>query len=535
MRPRVLSVVVLLCTAANTLTAQSKAPQAQFDGERFTGTQSGSSGEVAFKGIPYAAPPIGELRWRPPQPRAKSSQSQKATAFGPSCPQTPYLLAFSKNIASVFHMADKVDTTRVPTREDCLTLNIWTANWNARSSLKPVMVWLHGGSNLYGEGSSRLYDGATLARRGVVVVTLNYRLGALGFIAHPALSAESPQHSSGNYGLLDQIAALQWVQRNIRAVGGDPARVTVFGESAGAIDLVALMASPLSKALFHRAIAESGAPLGATSTLKQSEASGVALASALGIDSTGNVLAALRSTPAEAIVTAQGRVVLAGQFAPGPIADGWVLPEGIGKAFDAGRQQPVPLMIGSNALEMTTLRVYLPRFPRTVSAYQGWIEQSFSAAAPRLKELYPATADADVDGALLRLTTDLYITCPSRFAARAVSHSGQPAYLYYYTRVLPGGEKLGAYHSAEIGYVFGNKVAWLPREAIDDTLTDRMGAYWVNFAATGNPNGPGLPNWPMHDAAQDRYLELGDRVSEHAGLRREVCDIVTLGLRAQHD
>ncbi|MEP7348259.1 MAG: carboxylesterase family protein, partial [Gemmatimonadaceae bacterium] len=220
---------------------------------------------------------------------------------------------------------------------------------------------------------------------------------------------------------------------------------------------------------------------------------------------------------------------------PGPIVDGWILPESPGKAFDTGHQQPVPLMIGSNALEMSSLRTYLPRIPRTVTAYQGWIAQTFRVAAPKLEALYPAATDTDVEEALLRLTTDVYLTCPSRFAARAVSRSGQPAYLYFYTRVLPGGEKLGAYHSAEIGHVFGNKVSWLPREAIDDTLTERMGAYWVNFASTGNPNGPGLPNWPIHDAEHDLHLELGDRISEIAGLRREACDLVAFGLRALQD
>lgn len=534
MPPCLAIILAPLVFAVHTALAQVAAPQVQLDGAHYTGIAGPRQGEAVFKGVPFAAPPVGVLRWRPPEPLSPSGTPRAATVVGPSCPQAPVLISFRRGIAAAFGTADKVDTTVVPTSEDCLSLNIWTAHWNDRRTLRPVMVWFHGGSNMFGEGSSAEYDGAALARRGVVLVTINYRLGALGFLSHPALTAESPDKASGNYGLLDQVAALQWVKRNIRAVGGDPGRVTIFGESAGSIDVLALMASPLSTGLFHRAIAESGTPMGASQSLVQAEAAGVALARSLGIDSTADVLASLRRASAQDIIAAAGRLVLAGQYTPGPIVDGWVLPERPGKVFDDGRQNAVPLLIGSNGLEMSTLRTYLPRIPRTTDAYAQWVRATLGMAAPRLLALYPPATDAGVDDALVRLTTDLFITCPSRYVARAVARAGQPAYLYLFTRVLPGGAKLGAYHSAEIGYVFGNRTSWLPNDAVDDSLAATIGDYWVRFATTGNPNMAGRPEWPTHDVVSDRSMELGDRVASQSGVRREACDLVALGLRMQH-
>lgn len=522
----------VLLSVASAASAQSRRVVATFDGEQFRGSTSADS-LVLFRGVPYAAAPVGTLRWRAPERRRIQRTVRAATEFGPACPQSPGLGTFYRNIAVAFGRGDSVRITAPRTSEDCLTLNVWAPVVADRHAPLPVMVWIHGGSNIYGEGSSPIYDGARLARRGAVVVTINYRLGALGFLAHPALTAESQNHASGNYALLDQIAALQWVQRNITSLGGDTARVTVFGESAGSIDIMHLMASPRAAGLFHRAIAESGAPMGALTRLAQAEASGVAFARAAGIDSTAGALDALRKLPADSVVALSMRLLAAHPSLGAPIVEGAVLPEMTGNAFDHGRIARVPLMLGSNALEMSSLRVYVPQFERTVGNFTAWVTRSFGLASPRVLSLYPVRADADVEMALLRATTHMFMTCPTRFAARGAARAGMPTYLYQFTRVLPGGESLGAYHSAEIGYVFGTKESWLPLEPVDHELSESMARFWVQFAATGNPNVAGLPEWLPYDQATDRHLELGNTIAAGAGLTRETCDLVQLGLRAQ--
>ena len=521
-----------LILAATPACGQSLAVTARFDGASFTGSALPES-LVVYRGIPYAAPPVGSLRWRAPQQWVPPQRARSGNTFGPSCPQSPGLGVFYRNIAAAFGRADSVHLPPLRTSEDCLTLNVWIRAPHVRTAPMPVMVWIHGGSNLYGEGSSTLYDGAKLAKRGVVVVTINYRLGALGFLAHPALSAESPQHASGNFALLDQIAALQWVRRNISALGGDTSRVTLFGESAGSIDIMHLMASPLAAGLFQHAIAESGAPMGAMPTLAQAEKSGVALANALGVDTSAGALAALRKLPADSVVATSMRLLGANPSLGAPIVDGYVLREMTGKAFDQGRAAKVPLLLGSNALEMSSLRTYVPLFARTVSNYAAWVTRTFGLFGPRLLSLYPAREDTEVELAVLRATTHLYMTCPTRFAAQGTARAGAPTYLYQFTRVLPGGEALGAFHSAEIGYVFGTKESWLPLQAADYTLSDQMQRYWVQFATTGDPNVAGLPAWPRYDTASDSHFELGTTLAASAGLSKETCDLVQTALRGQ--
>lgn len=517
--------VLAAALVATALSAQQP-PRAVAGPDTLEGDWSGRPAVAVFRGIPYAAPPVGPLRWRPPEPARPRGGVRPARDFGPSCPQSNRLDGFARGIAAAFGRADRVPPSNRRTSEDCLTLNVWTPDSAAHGPGRPVMVWIHGGSNLSGEGSAPLYDGSALARRGVVVVTLNYRLGALGFLAHPALTAESPDRSSGNYGLLDQIAALRWVQRHIAGFGGDPGRVTVFGESAGSIDLLHLLASPAARGLFHRAIAQSGAPMGAVPRLAAAEPGGAALAQALGAAD----LAALRTAPADRILAEADRLLAAGRLTLGPVVDGAVLPDAPGRLFDRGRQHPVPLLIGSNAREMASLPYYLPRIDRTVAGYAGYLRAIAGPGAPRLAQLYPASADGEVEGALTDLTTDLYFTCPARFAARRMARAGAPAWLYHFTRVLPGGERLGAYHAAEIGYVFDTREPWLPAAAEDAALTDAMMRYWVRFAATGDPNGDGLPLWPAHDEPGGRYLELDRRIEAKAGLKQEACDLVDRGL-----
>lgn len=504
--------------------AQSPPPTVTAGGEALEGLWIGP-GAAVFRGIPYAAAPVGDFRWRPPALHRPRRGPQSARSFGPVCVQTERLTAWEKSIAAAFGTEDQVDATPRNTDEDCLYLNVWTGNLGGKTP-QPVMVWVHGGSNIAGEGSSPWYDGSMLARRGVVVVTINYRLGVFGFLALADLSAESPEKVSGNYALLDQLAALRWVQSNIKQFGGDPGRVTVFGESAGSLDLVALMASPQSNGLFHRAIAQSGAPMGVSLPLAQAEAQGAALVEASGIDVSGGAAAALRRKPAADLLQLSDRQLLAGKLQIQPVIDGRLLPDAPGRIFSTGKQQKVPLMIGSNAREMTTLRSYLPRIERTAAAYRGWLAQTFGAGAERLGQLYPVQSDGDVEGALIDATTELLFTCPARFAARAMARVGAPAYLYQFTRVRPRGRSLGAYHGAEITHVFETRLPWLPWEPADEQLSAAMARYWVAFAATGTPAGEGLPAWPAHDAAGDRYLDLGPAIEAKAGLKKSACDLL---------
>jgi para-nitrobenzyl esterase len=241
----------------------------------------------------------------------------------------------------------------------------------------------------------------------------------------------------------------------------------------------------------------------------------------------------MRARPAAEIVTAINGLLLAGKYSPGPTVDGWVLPDATGRIFARGKQLRVPLMIGSNAREMTTLRVYLPRVDKTPEAYRAWLTTTVGPAAPQVEALYPAKAAADVEGAVIDFSTDLFFTCPARFAARSTAKAGAPVYLYWFTRVRPGGQSLGAYHAGEINYVFGTQEAWLPREAVDDSLADAMQRYWVAFATTGRPAAKGLPEWPRYTEAGDQHLELGPTIGPKPGLRREACDIVEPGIKLQ--
>ncbi|MFN0177780.1 MAG: carboxylesterase/lipase family protein [Gemmatimonadales bacterium] len=515
----------ILLAACLPVGAAAQKTTAVADGETLEGV--GAAGVAVFRGVPFAVPPVGDLRWRPPVQRPAGSGARPAKEFSPSCAQTDRLAMWTKSIATVFGTVDKVPSEPLVTSEDCLYLNVWTTNVEGRNR-QPVMVWIHGGSNLNGEGSSSWYEGSNLAKKGVVLVTINYRLGIFGFLAHPALTAESPNRSSGNYGLLDQIEALRWVQRNIAAFGGDPARVTVFGESAGSIDIMHLIAAPAAKGLFHRAIAQSGAPMAPMFPLRMGEAQGANIGKMLGADS-ANPLAALRGATTVQVLDAGTKAMGGGQLI-GPIVDGWVLPDMTVRIFEAGKQHPVQLLVGSNLLEMSTLRAYMPRFEQTQAGYERWVGQLFGDAAPKVLARFPVTAPEQVERQSLEVFTDNFFTCPTRIAARSMAKVTSPAYLYYFTRVIPGGEKLGAFHAQEITYAFGNRLPWLPREAIDDRLSEAMMGYWVRFAATGDPNGKGAPRWPRYDGSA--YLELGAEIKTGKDLKHDVCDAIEPRMRA---
>ena len=460
------------------------APRVTIDAGTLEGSVDSTTGVLVFLGIPYAAPPVGALRWRPPEPVARWTGVRAADRLGRNCMQPK--------------VYDDIDPFVAGVSEDCLYLNVWTTSVAPDAPRRPVMVWIHGGGFKAGFGGEQRHEGARLAQKGAVVVTLNYRLGPLGFLVHPALRAESPHRAAGNYGLLDQIAALQWVRRNAARFGGDGTRVTIFGESAGGMSVGALVNSPLAKGLFHRAIMESGSGVGPGVQRRDSaDSRGVRFATALGVSGRGaDAAARLRALSADSLLAAADRAGAGagpdGRPAPlafQPAVDGWVLPRSVDSALARGRGAVVPVIVGSNGDE-----------------------------------------------------GDGFFGAPSRAFARLVTRRGGRAYLYQFTRVGDDSASLrrGAYHSAEITFVFGRPrtlLAMAGRAAYDSTLAEAMSDYWVAFATSGDPNGPPnagrWPRWPVYEPANDAYLELGPAITAKRELRRAVYDSLDRLARAQ--
>ncbi len=445
-----------------------------------SGTSGNNPAVHVYKGIPYAAPPVGDRRWKKPQSPAAWTGVREAKEFSATCMQVPYPQT------SIYY--SPLGTIS----EDCLYLNVWTTSEKAH---QPVMVWIHGGAYTRGTGATPTYNGENLAQKGVVVVTINYRLGIFGFLAHPELTKESDVHSSGNYGLLDMVAALQWVQKNIGAFGGDPKRVTIFGESAGSSAVNFLMASPLAKGLFQRVIGESGANFGRGIKLADMEQNGARL----------GTLADLRAKSAEDVLKIEG------SFRPG--VDGWFLPESVSDIFAHGKQSDVPVIAGYNADESRTLAPW----PATGTA-KSFLDQThkrFGNMSEEFLKLYPVGSDEQAAEAHYNSTRDQGMGWQMRTWVRNQGKSGKaPAYLYHFTRIPPGptAEKYRAYHAAEIQYVFANLRPGRPWEDADRKLADAMSSYWANFAATGNPNGKGLEKWPAYEAKSDPAMIFGDQV-----------------------
>jgi para-nitrobenzyl esterase len=451
-----------------------------------------------FKGIPFAAPPIGELRWRPPEPPASWHGVRKADRFSATCMQTwPE--------PGSFYYTEFYQTTE-PMDEDCLYLNIWTGG-RGPGEHRPVMVWMYGGAFVQGSGSMPIYDGEALARKGVVLVTFNYRLGPFGWMALPELTEESPHHSSGNYGLLDQIAALRWIQKNIAAFGGDPGRVTIFGQSAGAMSVNLLMVSPSAKGLFQRAISHSGNMFGFFGPMpsrEKAEKGGTEFTNLLGTSS----LAGLRALSARDIVAhLHGGYFI--RYTLWPNVDGWVVPEEPPAVFARGEETHVPVMLGATADEGTT--IYPPVAPE---AFAEQMRRKYGSDAASFLSLYPHANDAEVirsQGSMLRdelLAGDL-------IEAGVAARQGNPSRVYLFDHPLPGRDsaRYGAWHSSDLVYVFGTlEATGRPWEVIDQRLSDQISSYWVNFAATGDPNGSGLPAWPAFDPKQRDVQELGSHV-----------------------
>lgn len=467
-----------------------------------------SEGDVhTFLGIPYAAPPVGALRWKPPEAAASWTTVRSATAFGPACPQP----------------GQKDDGNF---SEDCLSLNVWTPAKKPDAKL-PVMVWIHGGGFNFGSASLPEYYGLNLARKGVVVVTINYRLGPLGFLVHPLLSKESVNNTSGNYALLDQIAALKWVQRNIAAFGGNPDNVTLFGQSAGSRSVSLLLISPMARGLFHRAIAQSGGPIIGSEYLNpvfNGDMAGVSkmgqeLAVRLGSDKAPDVLAAMRAKSAQEVIVAgdcQTSLFADGLFFA-PVFDGRVLPANPLTAFSNHQQADVPIIVGSTANEGTIYLISEKNL--TVGKYQSFLKARFGDNAGKAFALFPSDRAEDVAPAIDRFLTVAANAQPARFMAQSMEGMKSRAYLYHFTRLPDTAmtRKLKVHHGADLAFVFGNMKKSDGYTDVDLKLAEQMMQYWVNFAKTGDPNGAGLPNWPAYERATDLNLEFFDtiRIQKH--------------------
>ncbi len=470
-------------------------------------TESGSIAGVAgaspavrvYKGIPFAAPPVGDLRWKAPKAAPAWTGVKQADAYGTSCLQAPY----PENSPYASENSAKVG-------EDCLYLNVWTAAKSAKEK-RPVMVWIHGGALTRGSGSTPNYDGDQLAEKGVVVVTINYRLGVFGFFAHPELTKESDRNASGNYGFMDQIAALEWVKKNIANFGGDPNRVTIFGESAGSWSVNVLTASPLAKGLFQRAIGESGAEFARVGSLAEAEQSGLRFAKNAGADS----LAALRAKPAADLMKIAGG-------GSSPVVDGYVLPKDVRTIYAEGKQNDVPLLIGSNADEGTAFSA------GTVKAegFRNSAKSRYGELADAYLKIYPASTDDEAKKSSAASMRDQIFGWEMRTWARMQNNTGKSkVYLYYFSKVPPGefGAKLGAYHASEIAYVFGTLKGATP---VDKKLSDEMSSYWVNFATTGDPNGKALPKWPVYLEKNEQAMGLGEKVEVIPAPHKDALDFL---------
>ncbi|MGN6517050.1 MAG: carboxylesterase/lipase family protein [Rhizomicrobium sp.] len=474
----------------------AKAPIVNAPAGAMRGTTEGNLD--VFKGIAYAQPPVGALRWKPPVPLPRWSGTRDATAFGPACIQP------ESKTPSVYSPA-----APLPMSEDCLSLNIW-APAHARNA--PVFFWIYGGALWGGASSEPLYDGTRMAERGVIVVTINYRLGVLGWLAHPELSAESPQGISGNYGLLDQIAALRWVRDNIAAFGGDPANVTIAGESAGGLSVMYLMASPEARGLFAKAIAES-AYMVTTPELKQSryglpsaEETGVKLAQALHAKD----IAALRAMDPRVLTAAAA----AAYFPPFGAVDGHILPNQLVTVFDKGQEAHVPILAGFNEGEIRSLRILAPPVPANAAAYEKTIRARYGDLADAFLKLYPGT---NLQESVWATTRDALYGWTAERLVRKQTAIGAPSYLYLFDHGYPAMDNAGlhAFHASELPYVWGtlDKVGpnWPkpPATAAEEKLSDAMIDYWTSFARNGEPQAANAPDWPTFDSTA-AYMHFTD-------------------------
>jgi para-nitrobenzyl esterase len=501
-----LLLVLGIAVAAPTLMRAAITDPVRIDAGQVAGTTQ--EGVRVYKGIPFAAPPIGDLRWRAPQPVARWTGVRQADRYGNVCVQ-------GKGVGRVNVATDLPDSPK--TSEDCLYLNVWTAANNA-SDRRPVMVWLYGGAYTEGSGSSPHNEGFTLAKKGVVLVSFNYRVGPFGFFSHPELTAESGHNASGNQALLDTIATLRWVKTNIAAFGGDPDNVTIFGESAGAAMSAALVGSPQAKGLFKRAISESGAWMGLSMGRIRSRADAERPPAARGGRPGGPAAAAPAPKSLAELRALSAEDVSRTLRGAGMIADGWIIPEDESITFAEGRQNAVDVLVGSNKDE----GAYNTR-PVTAEAWQQRVRSQWGDLADQYLKLYPGNTDAEATNSSLRSFAD-NMHWHMRLYADAMAKKGQKAWLYYFThepQADPGKPNQHATHTTEIPYVFNtltrprvfpdnSSPELTSKSKFDIELADRVSSYWVNFARTGDPNGKGLPQWPAFtDKATSKAALLG--------------------------
>jgi len=474
-----------------------------------------AGGGAEFLGIPFAQPPVGSLRWREPMPVQPWADVKETTSFGAPCAQA---------VLGEWNRRDSETS-----KEDCLYLNVISPVWKSQTPL-PVMFWIHGGANAGGTASSSLYKDGTLVQHGVILVTANYRLGIFGFFSHSELNKESPHHASGNYGLLDQIAALKWIQDNIAKFGGDPKNVTVFGQSAGAQDTSLLMTSPLAKGLFHKAIVQSGSAVNPPlAPLAASESAGSKLVEAAKVPAGKEAIPFMRQMSVIDVLKSIPPQDPTQLPLIGPNIDGWALTRSADQVFAAGQQAPIPMIIGTTTREFG--------FPAPVDQVRKFIEGvtgTFSAIALTLyglNENGQGKSDSVYGAAGDQWFSDLIFRCPVSTQAAWQTAANQPTYQYELAHAIPGKESEGAVHSADLPYVFG----YYPKggnisgnfNQVDFKLANLIETYWTNFAKTGNPNSGGLPNWPRFDSSQTfiRFAQEGNVEPIAGGLRRPQCDL----------
>ena len=508
--------IALLGSAALAAPAAEADPIVQVTGGQIKGRLIPSGGAF-FKGVPFAQPPVGDLRWRDPAPVKSWSGVRDAQDFGPPCTQRISQMKQTEN-----------------NQEDCLSLNVWTAEWPSKSR-KPVMVWLYGGGNTAGLTSAEHLDGASLSRRGIILVSVNYRVGIFGFFAHPGLTAESQRHSSGNYGLLDQLAALKWIRDNIAKFGGDPARVTLFGQSAGGIDAAYLVASPSSKGLIHRSIQQSGSPIHPIGSLTQVEQLGVKFAESLkSPPGSADAVKFLRAMPGPELHKVSVATLELPNFLMFPLIDGHLIPKYPALVYQQGNELPIPMITGSNLREEA--RNY------NVEDMKRVIKDNFGSLAPKAEEFYglanggTGKDDPHYGTTLAQIPTDTKHRCGAVIESIWRSSHGRTTYQYQFD--LPVAGEPFTKHTAEIPFVFGNLLAkgfpmGGPYTDADRMVSDKVQTYWTNFAKTGNPNGNGLPEWPKFNATTRPYLEftIHDGPVVREALRREICDLYIEALK----
>ena len=506
--------LALLCIG---VTACNIQPEVEVNGEVLRGEYFADTGVAVFRSIPFAEPPLGYLRWRPPQPLRMKLAHREATAFATVCMQSPRILEWYRDMAEIFGSSRNVFEDLV-TSEDCLYLNIWSPDLDEDAAL-PVMVYIHGGSNNSGWSYEPNYHGHALAKRGVVLVSIAYRLGVFGFLSHPDLDDDN---GIANVGLWDQVTALKWIQEYIRQFGGDPERVTVFGESSGAQDILTLMASDKAAGLFHGAILQSNAGFGISNrnspTLDDERQRGVQTAELFGFDG-ADALQKLRSVPAQELLNAYEECIP--EYYHSPAVDGQCLKKPVWQIIKDGGLSGIPFIIGSNADE------WYDSTPKDVDEDDVVQAVASSDHLNTPEALAAMQSETDHRKAIDRILTADGILCPSQYLAATQSASNDNAWMYYFARIRDGGAgaQVRAYHGAELPYVFGTHDPWMTTTAVDWRLSDQMIAYWTQFATMRDPNADGLPDWPFFDAPNYLVMEFTNIPSPTAAPERILCRV----------